>query len=98
MRIFRRWKASRAGVPFQVKRLWPPYHITFGNPVPGFSGNVELIEPYGKYTGDIVPLFRTPSGTHYYTITADWRSPGDDHIVSPRQFDLEYHHTAARAA
>jgi hypothetical protein len=96
VRTMRRQRVIRAvseGAPFEFKRFWPPFYIYFGTPAPGGAVRV-LNDVYDAKVGDVVSVLLCPDGrVHRYKLLAEGRAPGDDHIVSPREFDLEYWET-----
>lgn len=93
MKFFRNRRARKFGIPFRDRMFWPSYHINFRNPVgPGIECLKEIYD--AKYrVGSVAPIFRSNGFTHFYRIKRTWHADGDDHIVSPRQWDIEYRYS-----
>lgn len=91
--IFRKTRAAKRGIPFYLERYWPPFYISFANGERIAPGVTSLTDIYDFGFGDVAPVFRSATETHFYRIVGTSRAAGDDHIVSPRKFDIEYHHS-----
>lgn len=99
--LHRRDDALRLGVPYEDTEFWPAARA-FGPLASGHetvSGPRREICPelYGSRIGQIVPVFETKEGAAFYEVLGFSVASGDDHIVSPRQFHIRYHHTEPRA-
>jgi hypothetical protein len=98
-RAIRRLAAWRAGVPFKIVDFWPPFYLSkLGGSTevcPGFHyvGGPGL---YDGWPGDEVLLLVSADTRCFYKITDKGVAPGDDHIVSPRTFDLEFSRTSTQ--
>lgn len=89
----RKRKAKARGIPFWEESFWPPYYLNFGGKIPGVA---VLTAIYGAGLGDVVPVLQSETETHFYKVIYESRASGDDHIASPRQWDISYHHSERR--
>lgn len=94
MKFLRKKAAKKNGVPFFEKEFWPPAYISFSEKE--YCGCKVLTELYDARIGDIVTVLQDERLSHRYRLLADSVAGGDDHIVSPREFDIEYHSTVKR--
>jgi hypothetical protein len=88
MRFMRKLEAKKHGVPFFIKEFWPPYYISFGRK--DFHGCRVLNDVYDIKVGERAAIMEGNGLKHYYELMDISYAPGDDHIVSPKEFDLKY--------
>lgn len=86
---FRKRAAEVRGIPYSYDDFWPPFYISFG----GKAAGMVLRKIYEASPGNVVPVIRCDDETHFYKIISEGRASGDDHIVSPRQWNIVYHHS-----
>lgn len=96
MRLVRRLKAIYHRVPFQIKEFWNA-NCKDDKKIAGLS-----VKRFNESTycglGDTVGLLETKDGgRHIYKIIGITRFPGDDHIMSPYDYDLEYLTTVSKS-
>lgn len=89
--MIKKLRAKRHGVPFKIAKFWPPCYISFVKKT--YAGCEVLTDIYDANTGDIVPVLKGEEFTHFYILKSIGRAGGDDHIVSPLQFNIEYSHS-----
>jgi hypothetical protein len=92
VKFLRKFKAKKLDVPFQIKSFWPPYYISFKH---DFHGLKVLNDIYSHHQSDGPVAVAEGNGQrHFYLIKGFYPgNPWGDHIVSPKQWDLEYHHS-----
>lgn len=83
-------KAESYGIFFYKRAFWPPFHITYGEPVIAGTSAVVLNDIYRAKTGEAVDLIRDGDIVHKYRLLSKFNSPGSDHFVSPLKFELLY--------
>ena len=89
--IFRKYKAKKHGVRFEVDTFWPPFYISFGRKP--CDGCYVLNFIYDAKIGDVVRLLQGERYVHCYKVLAASHCGGSDHIVSDLEFHIEYHHS-----
>lgn len=99
MKLLRKWKAKRAGVPFSMERFWPiGTRMTKTSP-DGLTliwQQSEVFEPpliFGPpkpKRGDVVPVWFSNGMAHFYRVLSVGRLGGDDHIYDPTTYKLEF--------
>lgn len=80
-----------------IKNHWPPFYHEFNEEGDKTLKGLEVL-PFNTSakTGDIVPVLverdflRKIGFVYFYKITGVGRASGDDHIVSPKEYDLEF--------
>jgi hypothetical protein len=96
-RFRRRRTAKAVGVPFEDEDFWPPYYLMMGQEVaPGIRCINDNLALYRAAIGAVVPVMESDGQRHYYRVRCWSYAPGHDHIVSPKQFDIEYDHSEPR--
>jgi hypothetical protein len=80
--------AERFHIPFKEEKFWPPFYNWAGNA--HRSGCLVSSVLYDAKIGDVVPVFVDDNYRHMYRVSGIGRAGGDDHVVSPLQFRIEY--------
>lgn len=93
LKVVRRWSAKARGIPFSDERFWPPYYINRWGTIPGQKVMQKI---YAAKPGEVVPIMHSETEVHFYKIISEGRAWGDDHVVSPRQWHIVYHHSEQR--
>lgn len=83
--------AEQFGVPFQHPKFCPPFYTWGGAEGPG--GCLVTHDLYKARIGDTVTVFVDDNYRHQYLLKGWSFASGDDHIVSPQQFHIEYMET-----
>ena len=95
--FFRKRAAAAAGVFFEDTKFWPPYYTWAGCTMYGVSK--VLHDVYDAKRGGVVDLLVTPDGRiHRCKLLGMSFAGGSDHIVSPRQFHLQFWDTKTTGA
>lgn len=86
---FKKLAAALNRVPYEIDQHWPPFYDKFyrGDRIAGCR---VIPFDYDKGVGDTLPLLTGRGKVYVYKITQVHRAAGDDHIVSPLNFDLTY--------
>ena len=90
-KFIRKIKAKKHGIRFSDKDFWPPFYISFTRK--NCDGCYVLNFLYDAKVGDIVKVLQGNDFVHSYILKGIGRASGDDHIVSPKEFNIEYHHS-----
>lgn len=92
VRQVRAWLDS---VPVRFDRFWPYWYEN--NPIMEVPGStfVGRMNPGRSWSangpGDgVVALFDRGGYRYFYKVVQTWRIPGDDHVATPYEHDLEY--------
>jgi len=95
--VLREEEAIRWGIPYHRRQFWPAYYVFDKKPIADgikhHVGDHGYICPglYGaKNVGDIVPVFEGHGLLFMYRVDGFSWASGDDHIVSPRQFNITF--------
>lgn len=89
-------EAASYGVPYLLNHFWPPAHHIYNERLPiqvrvWTKDRFVCPEMYRAKIGDLVPVFEDTDGnTYWYEVFGFAWAPGDDHIVSPKEFDLRF--------
>lgn len=91
----RRDEAMAYGVPFEDRRFWPAFYVFDKRPLK--NGAKHWVkdrsicpELYGSKLGDVVPVYSDDQHVYNYRVLGFSWASGDDHIVSPRQFHIQF--------
>lgn len=102
MKLLRKWKAKRHGVPFEIKKFWPAGVRYVGAERNGMTliwANTEIYEPpliFGApkpMVKDVVPVWFKDGLAHFYRIKGIGHASGSDHFIDPTEYHLEYVHS-----
>lgn len=92
--------AGDYGIDYELREFWPPASYIYNERLPSglkvWTKNKYLCpEMYDAKIGDMVPVYEDTEGNVYWYVLHGWsRASGDDHIVSPMQFNLRFWHRA----
>lgn len=91
----RRDEAAVLGVPFEDRTFWPAFYVFDKTPLKNGAShwvNRGFICPelYEAKIGDVVPIFSDGERVFNYRVLGLSWAAGDDHIVSPRQFHIQF--------
>ena len=90
MKLFKKFNAVKNKVPMTIKEYWQAYYVDFNSDGKLLYGGTPIIFSNNSNIGDEFPLINKGGMIHTYQVVDISYAPGDDHIVSPKQFDLEY--------
>ena len=90
MKIFKLLQSARHNVPLEIMGYWQAFYIDFNSDGRLLHGGRPIKFSNSAKVGDEVPLIEKDRKRHVYKVVGISYAPGDDHIVSPKHFDLEY--------
>lgn len=91
----KKYRARWNGAPYTIEKHWQAYWITFNSEGRLLDDKFTVL-PFtvaGSWHGQIHPVLKIGDIYHFYEIVGRTIAPGYDHIVSPIEWWLEYHHT-----
>lgn len=93
-----RESCKAVGIPYEDQKFWPAWYV-FKQEDPLRPATIRgprgaiCPELYKSEVGDTVLVFSMDGTEHFYQVLGHSWAPGDDHIVSPREFHIRYHHS-----
>ncbi len=94
LKFFRQRAAIATGVFFEDRDFWPAYYPYVGKKLGGHIVHVDAISK--AKVGDVVDLLVTPDGRiHRYRVLGWAWAAGDDHVISPKHYHLQFWETRA---
>lgn len=82
--------AASCGLPVIVERFWPPFTKEFHGKSVWKVNRYLCPELYDARIGDVCPICMDDDFVYHYRVTGFSWASGSDHIVSPKEFWLQF--------
>lgn len=92
-KFIKKYKAKRQSVPFLIEDFWMASYLYFKSDRNKLVDGCSVLNISEECsTGDVVELLydKEKELIHRYVVTRVIRASGNDHVVSPYSFDMEY--------